>query len=61
MDDHRSRDCASGAVDTTFDLVERAKTGKRDSTVVKFTPEMAAILFFEQNHQNREWSAGTRA
>jgi hypothetical protein len=37
-------------------LVERAKTGKRDSTVVKLTPGMAAILFVEHNRNNREWS-----
>src|SRR6516162_1092983 len=37
-------------------LIERAKSGKRDSTVVEFTPGMAAILFFEDNRQNREWS-----
>ena len=37
-------------------LVERAKTGKRDSFVVKLTPGMGAILFVEHNHNNREWS-----
>ena len=37
-------------------LIERAKTGKRDSTVVKLTPGMAAILFVEHNRNNREWS-----
>jgi hypothetical protein len=38
-------------------LIERAKSGKRDSTVVKWTPGMAAVVFFEHNKQNREWSA----
>jgi hypothetical protein len=37
-------------------LIERAKTGKRDSAVVKLTPGMAAILFVEYNRNNREWS-----
>jgi len=37
-------------------LIERAETGKRDSTVVKLTPGMAAILFVERNRNNREWS-----
>ena len=37
-------------------LIERAKAGKRDSTVVKLTPGMAAILFVEHNRNNREWS-----
>ena len=32
-------------------LIERAKAGKRDSTVVKFTPGMAAILFVEHNRK----------
>jgi hypothetical protein len=35
-------------------LIERAETGKRDSTVVKLTPGMAAILFVERNRNNRE-------
>src|SRR5262245_53193961 len=38
-------------------LIERAKSGKRDSAVVKWTPGMAAVVFFEHNKQNREWSA----
>jgi hypothetical protein len=42
-------------------LVERAKSGKRDSAVVTFTSGMAAILFFEQNRQNREWSPSKTA
>ena len=42
-------------------LIERAKSGKRDSTVVEFTPGMAAILFFEDNRQNREWSPSKTA
>jgi hypothetical protein len=37
-------------------LIERAETGKRDSTVVKLTPGMAGILFVERNRNNREWS-----
>lgn len=37
-------------------LIERAKAGRRDSTVVKLTPGMAAILFVEHNRNNREWS-----
>ena len=41
--------------------VERAKTCKRDSTVVKFTPGMAAIIFVGHNHQNREWSPNKTA
>jgi hypothetical protein len=42
-------------------LVERAKTGKRDSMVSGLTSGMAAILFFENNKQNREWSPSKTA
>src|SRR5262245_15761663 len=42
-------------------LIERAKSGKRDSTVVNLTPGMGAILFVEQNRQNREWSPAKTA
>lgn len=36
-------------------LVERAKTGKRESAVVALRPGAAAILFHDYNKQNRSW------
>jgi len=39
------------------DLVERAKSGQRESFVVALTPGAAAILFHDYNKQNREWRA----
>ncbi len=49
MDDHRSRDCASGAVDTTFDLVERAKTGDSDALNHLFARYLPSL---------RRWASG---
>jgi len=49
MDDHRSRDCASGAVDTTFDLVERAKTGDSDAINHLFARYLPSL---------RRWASG---
>ena len=36
-------------------LVDQAKTGKRESAVVRLRPGTAAILFFDFNKQNRSW------
>ena len=37
------------------ELVERAKTGNRDTAIINLRPGAAAILFFDYNKQNREW------
>src|SRR5438874_8689639 len=49
MDDHRSGDSASGAVDTTFDLVERAKAGDSDALNHLFARFLPAL---------RRWASG---
>jgi len=49
MDDHRSGDSASGAVDTTFDLVERAKAGDSDALNHLFARFLPSL---------RRWASG---
>jgi len=49
MDDHRSGDRASGAVDTTFDLVERAKGGDSDALNHLFARYLPSL---------RRWASG---
>jgi len=49
MDDHRSGDSASGAVDTTFDLVERAKAGDSDALNRLFARFLPSL---------RRWASG---
>ena len=49
MDDHRSGDSPSGAVDTTFDLVERAKSGDSDALNHLFARYLPSL---------RRWASG---
>ena len=49
MDDHRSGDCAPGAVDTTFDLVERAKAGDDEALNHLFARYLPSL---------RRWASG---
>jgi len=49
MDDHRSGDRASGAVDTTFDLVERAKAGDDEALNHLFARYLPSL---------RRWASG---
>ena len=49
MDDHRSGDGAPGAVDTTFDLVERAKAGDDDALNHLFARYLPSL---------RRWASG---
>jgi RNA polymerase sigma factor (sigma-70 family) len=49
MDDHRKGDSAPGAVDTTFDLVERAKQGDSDALNHLFARFLPSL---------RRWASG---
>ena len=40
-------------------LIKRATGSKRDSGIVTMTPGMAALIFFDHNKQNREWSVNS--
>lgn len=38
-------------------IIAKAQTGVREAETVKVTPGMAAIIFLDHNHHNRDWSA----
>jgi len=43
------------------EIVACAKIGQKDAEVKTLTPGAAAILFFDHNKQNREWTTSTSA